>query len=133
MTDQQTDLRVHLAFCLKQVPGLQLFWSPNQQFSLFPFQQETSSASSISDHFVLKFFLGKDRVFVKILFQQFPHPAKVRHTKHENWKNSKNACKASLMTRSAPNFHVLCDRLQLDGETTAISRSPYYACKIFKI
>ena len=30
-------------------------------------------------------------------------------------------------------FHVLCDGPSLDGKTTALSKSPYYAWKICKI
>ena len=47
--------------------------------------------------------------------------------------NGKNVCQALLITLSTPYFQVLCDGLLLDGKTTAISKSPYYAWKICKI
>ena len=40
-----------------------------------------------------------------------------------------NACPALGITLGTPYFHVLCDGLLLDGKTTAISKSRYYAWK----
>ena len=47
--------------------------------------------------------------------------------------NGKNVRPALLITLGAPYFQVLCDGLLFYGQTTAISKTRYYAWKICKI
>ena len=49
------------------------------------------------------------------------------------YKIGEKVYQALFITLGTPYFQVLCDGLLLDGKTTAISKSPYYAWKICKI
>ena len=51
----------------------------------------------------------------------------------KNMKMGKNVRPELLITVGAPYFQVFCDGLLLYGQTTAISKSRYYAWKICKI